>query len=93
MSESSPLPWKADNGYIQDADDRDILTWCLGRLEVDANIALIVRAVNCHAELLVALKACSDSIEIFGCEDEDIINGPTLRSARAAIAKAEGNAS
>ena len=44
--------------------------------------ALIVRAVNCHADLLAALQECADFIERW---DGD---GPIVRKARAALAKA-----
>ena len=66
MSEHSPLPWFAD------PDDRDGMEWNVHIYEAtpgnrvcfmsngpcsEANAALIVHAVNAHAELVAALEA------------------------------------
>jgi hypothetical protein len=57
------------------------------RMEADAHF--IARAVNCHEELLAALKAIVDSDIAQREEDEGRVS-PELTGARVAIAKAEG---
>ena len=64
----------SDNVFLVD-DDKDM-----------ANAAFIVKAVNCHDELVEALKLAMDYVEEYGlvnvlCEDEN--------KMRQALAKAE----
>ena len=62
----------------------------VGIEEVEANAAFIVKAVNCHDELLKALEGM---LQIFLDVDDsaDFENMKTVKAARAAIAKAESN--
>ena len=64
MSRISPLPWKMENGCIVTAEN-DVLPVCgIAQTHGDVpkgdvsrgNAEFIVRAVNCHEELLTALK-------------------------------------
>jgi len=63
----------------------------------EANAAFIVKAVNCHEELLAACKACANAINPLLCEMRDQEHGDPLRQkvleiqkqARAAISRAE----
>ena len=72
MSEPTPGPWVSQGwvptwAYIPIKDARHNLVCSLHsheghnytRDEVEANARLIVRAVNCHADLVAALEACS----------------------------------
>lgn len=54
------------------------------RATADANAALIVRAVNCHEELLAALKLARHWLAQTYSE-----KGPAMAEVNAAIAKAE----
>lgn len=56
--------------------------------EANANAEFIVRAVNCHYELLDALKKVTDYADDCASDREEY--PLCIESARAAIAKAEG---
>lgn len=53
-----------------------------------ANAAFIIRAVNCHEELVAALKDVLTEMEVFDPRG----NGRFMENARTALAKAEGRA-
>lgn len=91
MSEPSPTPWKIDNGYaIQDANGLDLAEingWDTDSERDDANAALIVRAVNAHAELLAAateICLAADAVTAMAGHEPD-----TIRALRAAVIKAK----
>lgn len=58
---------------------------CPSLEEAKANLALIVKAVNCHADLLAAAKA------IVAASNDDDIRHLILCDLQAAIAKAESD--
>ena len=100
MSEHSPLPWRIyalENSnalHIDDAGGQDIVTaWGWGEPEdaMRANAAFIVRAVNCHADLLAALKSTLDWLSSFSMPPAATIAEKQDHMAilEAAIAKAE----
>ena len=91
----SPLPWEACGGVVRDAEGIGVCTcdW-LVKDRAGSNAALIVRAVNCHEELLDALqeliplaRAAMHDARRDGAEYD--IDGE-LVYARAAIRKARG---
>lgn len=94
MSEHSPLPWVYDpattgienildvnGGSILDGDE-------VPSLRNPADAAFIVRAVNCHDELVVVATDLLDVAE-HSCHDhsENPDNQPLIRRARAILAK------
>lgn len=101
----TPLPWTVDGtdlwhfgeGYNSPDDPHDYtavgITNGLETSKVaHANLALIVRAVNCHEDLL---DACKDSLhefiriqDLMGEADFDIL-GQTIAMLEEKIAKAE----
>lgn len=84
MSEHTQTPWEFDGncgGYITESGDR------IARAYARGDAKFIVRAVNSHADMLAALKACVIS---YGDENPDD-DWTAIRKARAAIAKAEGH--
>ena len=109
MTKPTPTPWnyKLDETYtIVDSDgDRlasmHFLKGHLGRRhsdEVAANARLIVRAVNAHEAMVVALARCIDIFEDDGyspthcdCDPSVGINTCFYCEARAALALARGD--
>lgn len=71
---------------MHDGADRVV---CLIHSENDDVADTIVKAVNCHAELLAALKAVTIEYAPLSGQDCGIIEGPTIDLVNAAIAKAE----
>lgn len=74
---TSQLPWKV-SGYSIVTDDESV---CIATAETDGgyeaspmqihgNIELIVRSVNCHAELVAALQAVDDAHKSILEEDD-----------------------
>ncbi len=88
MSEPSSLPWEARGLVIcKDFDEiANLKDSPRQSAEVAANAALIVRAVNSHAELLETLKDAVHELECSGYFDDH----PSLIKKRAVILKAEG---
>jgi hypothetical protein len=62
------------------------------KLEDEANAAFIVKAVNCHDELVEALENCLSAFETHYVAGEKLsdIYSARIERARAAIAKAKG---
>jgi hypothetical protein len=99
MAEHSKLPWRADGPddfgdyNILNDDDSLAIAAVVSNMRpaecVAANAAFIVRAVNCHAELVEALEAIVNSDMALREEDEGRTS-PELERARAVIAKARG---
>lgn len=66
--------------------------------EAQANAAFIVKAVNCHEALTVALRRCLDAINAYGIADskkydssrEKVKLGYAALNASSALAEAEG---
>ncbi|MBM7046097.1 MULTISPECIES: hypothetical protein [Rhizobium] len=100
----TPRPWKADSRFSQysvhlvGADGRFIASssWhddsphYPTKSQTFENFGLIARAVNCHDDLLRALKSLTEYAE--GANDPDWFpeEAERIAVARAAIAKAEG---
>lgn len=94
----SPLPWVIGTAVpdtVFDADHRGVAS-CARLLNDEANAALIVRAVNSHADLLAALEWAMGTIQppIHDGENGNPLSsyGAEYAAARAAIAKAKGEA-
>lgn len=60
----------------------------------EANAAFIVKAVNCHAELVKALKELMDACYKADLHEElsEFVDGSLLDAAEKALAKAKGGA-
>lgn len=93
---ASPLPWHVGPHYKSDVHSRDgDVCACVGlnTPRAIANAAFIVRAANCHDELLAVLKAIEEIGEIDGHGHRyrgfDYFS-PIGKQLRAAIKKAEG---
>lgn len=97
MPDHSPLPWSV---FVRPYDGSTMIlspeaglfvanVTDHGEMPAEANAALIVRAVNCHADLLAALKALR-SWCIPGMDWTDEIGRQLLADADEAIAKAKG---
>lgn len=98
-AETTPPPWvcgdesdpnQCGNIYSHDATG-SIIASCVDfiyaprdKSEQNANAAFIVKAVNCHDELVAALKACITT----HCSNEKLFCS-ACSPARAALAKAE----
>lgn len=99
--EHSPIPWKADGDLVEDAGgwavaDCDFIGY--SDQQKGANAALIAQAVNCHADLLAALKVAAAQFRFY--EEQHLAKSP-IDTAKArtnmdfaaicedAIAKAE----
>lgn len=86
---TSPLPWKAEVREIYDSNGTNLTMisgWTKPASEDTANAALIVRAVNSHAQLVAALETL---VNIVGTV------APTHRSAllagESALSAAKGD--
>jgi hypothetical protein len=58
--------------------------------EARANAAFIVRAVNCHEELVKALSDLTTFADHYDMGDEPMLFGEALENARAILSKARG---
>ena len=61
-------------------------------LEARANARLIAHAVNCHDELVAALRVAVQALLAYGAVDYEPIEGerePAIRIVRAALTRAE----
>ena len=97
---TSPTPWEACGGVVRDAESIGVCAcdW-LVKDRAGSNAALIVRAVNCHEELLAALDVAVDWIvgEVCrrrcnkpGCDAPGELCAGYLGHLKAAIRKARG---
>ena len=100
ISNATPRPWSVDNGYMWGDGDASVpvrpviqeFAVSPGGLlyeEAVANAELIVRAVNCHDELVAAL-----ALLLKDCEDYEAWQRPcyAVDVAKAALARAKGEA-
>ena len=93
MSKHSPLPfWIDDDHFIASGKNDKYLTVAdphasndIDPCEIEANAEFIVKAVNCHYELVEALKNLLE----WGNDSEDFNDEPVLVNAINAIKKAE----
>lgn len=85
MSNYTPGPWAADANFVAAPSADQFIVMCRGA-DGEANARLISAA----PELLAALRALADAVEHYtNATPED---WPELAAARAAIAKATGEA-
>ena len=95
-SAHSPLPWHQGPHYRTDVISPGGLVAEVGRINTPRGIAdaeLICRAVNCHDELLAALKAITREFDLAivrGQLSPGTYNSEIATSATKAILKAEG---
>lgn len=95
-AETKRIKWEASGTIITESESPFREVCNMGFSEFtdvkDAeHAALIVRAVNCHDDLLKALKHCDEAFGKF-CPDEESRYGMAWADVQAAIAKAEGRA-
>lgn len=96
MSEAkhAPLPWTFDElpewGEIYDANGGLIATVNETAEEIKADAEFIVRAVNCHDELLEALQLFLQGATRIDYDENSWVFVEAVDAARAAIAKATG---
>lgn len=80
--EHTPTPWRVTCAYPDETDNVKVKTnGCIAiksgvraiglfghesRDEANANAAFIVRACNCHDELVATLKLCQEMLEMHG---------------------------
>ena len=87
----TPTPWKVVGQHYEGPNGQTVQTepyWVNGDPGDDASY--IVRAVNCHKELLEALK---ELVKALSCHEAGVptqAEADAYMIARAAIAKAEG---
>lgn len=95
-TQHSPLPWVQDGCVVEAFDapfHHDIAAtsksaiWTSDESRAEANAKFIVKACNCHDELLAALK---DLLNATSGNPKTPPTGFEAIRARAAIAKAEG---
>lgn len=91
-NQCSPLPWvvsyTANHVFVESALRHFVCERVRSDI-ADADAELIVRAVNCHDELLAALEECVEVLSFLETRTSVRTNPPTLEKARAAIAKAK----
>ncbi len=106
MEKHTPGPWYCWGGAVYRDSDQDnptapIAFMCRDErataagiypVERDANAHFIVRAVNCHADLLAALERIAAAAGPFDDSHTPYwtINEDDITAARAAIARARG---
>ena len=94
---TAPTPWEACGCVIRDADSIEVCTVALWCNQPSEAAARIVRAVNCHAELLESLEVAVEWLHDYcrkvckreraACQDEECRR--YTDSMMAAIAKAK----
>jgi hypothetical protein len=91
-SQHTPTPWTDKAGEIYDAEGHVVLLFGLKTPDVLENRARVVRAVNAHDELVVALKQARESYVYRTRHENKVVGeGDTLLSViDAALSKAEG---
>jgi len=107
MSEHTATPWQATYNSFDEFWELDpgenypafgcFIGWCTEHKDNQDNVDFMIRAVNCHDDLLAACKEALKEIESF----RDYWTGPSMQlhygvgpretQLRAAIARAEGN--
>ena len=95
MSTYTQIPWDLKSRHIYSPGvGKRVATVCndapcgQDNISAFANAAFIVRAANCHEELLAALKDVLTEMEVFDPRG----NGRFMENARTALTKAEGRA-
>lgn len=94
----TPCPWETDGVEISGPRGEHIgsaLDGLVGLDECAANAAFIVRAVNCHADLVAALRSIADKAGEMADSPDTAQRGlwqGCAEEARAALATAEPRA-
>lgn len=94
MSEHTPTPWcavKYESGWALIGPTSDDKIARVEKTNGHANAAFIVRAVNAHEELLAALKETLSELRWTSKNGQFPGMDGTIKIAKQAIAKAEGN--
>lgn len=97
MSEHSPLPWRADreaHGYMRPVV-ADSNSSPIAILYSEADAAFIVRAVNCHEQMIEALEyfvKVANAWMLDASEAERICVGRAIEATATILAKAKGEA-
>jgi len=97
MTEHTPTPWEVERCQsgdmemqgVRGANGRIVIADLLRDGQDDIDYAFIVRAVNCHEELVKALERVMNNCVECGEEDEPCVD---CECARAALAKAKEEA-
>jgi hypothetical protein len=95
MAEHTKTPWRLVGKSVIRDEEGWIAT--VERRNRDANAAFIVRAANCHAELVALAEQFEQTIQFYmrkdaadGDDEGARMNGGTLRDVRELLAKASG---
>lgn len=97
MTEHTDLPWKYRSaatfeGFtIANSNDSTIAKLYVFSDNTEANAEFIVKACNCHYDLLTALDDCIEALAFLEKRTSTKTNPPTLEKARAVAAKARSN--
>jgi hypothetical protein len=97
----TPTPWKSDGSYVIGGDNLSVCKATIykgtneakdieNETKAKANAAFIVRAVNAHEELLIALKELVDYASELEYDGRCMNDAAPFTKAHEAIAKAEG---
>lgn len=92
----TPTPWKIEvvEGLSIYGPEGLLLADLKGNHQTKANAAFIVKAVNCHEEMLTALRSVRNEYRRYVLNDpkniEDAIGSRVLAQIDRAITKAEG---
>jgi hypothetical protein len=91
-TQHTPTPWNVNGLSIEDqnGDLIGFLNAGDGVATAHEDAAFIVRAVNCHEELIEALRSLFGAIKFSGWNIDDLKWTQPMAEARKAIAKAEG---
>jgi hypothetical protein len=99
MNDRSPTPWRIENGLHRDPTGQSGASWHVydangsyvcsfsGTPTAPTNAKRIVRAVNCHAELVAVAETCLLSMVIIQSRSPSVMN-KEIEELNAILAKA-----
>jgi len=101
MTKHTPTPWKTEQGYHgcyrivrigADKNEGDITDTCMDDVYIsEPDAAFIVRACNCHDELVDALESALRNVISLGTSGVGGMDDwPQVKHYRAVLAKAKG---
>jgi hypothetical protein len=91
MEEHTPTPWELRGAATLRGADGDYIATLENNGRRSANAAFIVRAANCHAELVRALDDLVEAVKThYGVGNHETVLGICRDEADAILAKARG---